>query len=94
MCSMLPYGTGICCYAFIYFFFLIASVHSFFYPFLKSDIDKSTEWSMIPVCPSLMCFFNGGNTKGPNSSNFFVYVCFLYICVRIDFVVFGQFVVV
>ena len=28
---MLPYGTGICCYAFIsYFNFFIASVHSFF----------------------------------------------------------------
>ena len=27
MCSMMPYGTGICCYAFIQFFY-IASVHS------------------------------------------------------------------
>ena len=33
MCSMLPYDTGIYCYAFIQYFriFFIASVHSFFY---------------------------------------------------------------
>ena len=28
--------------------FVIASVHSFFILFLKSGIDKSTEWSTIP----------------------------------------------
>ena len=39
--------------------FLIASVHSFFITFLKSGIDKSTEWSTTPACPSLMYFFNG-----------------------------------
>ena len=62
-----PYGTGICCYAFIYIFF-IAFVHSFFiYFFLKSVIDKSMEWSTIPVCPSLMCFFKWGDTEGANS---------------------------
>ena len=38
-----------------------------FYTFLKSGIDKSTEWSTIPVCPSLMCFFNRGDTEGTNS---------------------------
>ena len=69
MCSMLPYDTGICFYAFIYIyiFFLIASVHSFFNTFLKSGFDKSTEWSTIPACPSLMCFFNRGDTEGTNS---------------------------
>ena len=60
--------------------FFIASVHSFFYFFLKSVIDKSTEWSTIPACPSLMCFFNRGDTEGTNSSNIlcpmFVYVLF------------------
>ena len=60
--------------------FCIASVHSFFYTSLKSDIDKSTEWSTIPVCPSLMCFFNRGDTEGTNSSKIlcpmFVYVLF------------------
>ena len=39
-----------------------------FYTFLKSGIDKSTEWSMIPACPSFMCFFNMGDTEGTNSS--------------------------
>ena len=82
---MLPYGTGICCYAFIYYLkkikFFIASVHSFFILFLKkSGVDKSTEWSTIPACPSLMCFFNRGDTEGTNSSKIlcpmFVYVLF------------------
>ena len=52
-------------------------------PFLssfKSGIDKSTEWSTIPACPSLMCFFNRGDTEGTNSSKIlcpmFVYVLF------------------
>ena len=39
-----------------------------------------TEWSIIPACPSLMCFFNRGDTEGPNSSkilySMFVYVLF------------------
>ena len=48
--------------------FFIASVHSFFYTFFKSGIDKSTEWSTIPACPSLMCFFNRGDTERTNSS--------------------------
>ena len=60
--------------------FFIASVHFFFYTFLKSGIDKSTEWSTIPACPSLMCFFNGGDTERTNSSkilcSMFVYVLF------------------
>ena len=60
--------------------FLVASVHSFFILFFKSGTDKSTEWSMISACPSLMCFFNRGDTKGTNSSQIlcpmFVYVLF------------------
>ena len=60
-------------------FFFIASVHSFFDTFfLKSGIARSTEWSTIPACPRLMCFFNRGNTEGTNSSKIlcltFVYV--------------------
>ena len=35
---------------------------------------------MVPVCPSLMCFFNRGDTKGTKSSKIlclmFVYVLF------------------
>ena len=61
--------------------FFIASVQSFFYTLKrKSGIDKSTEWSTIPACPSLMCFFNRGDTEGTNSSKIlcllFVYVLF------------------
>ena len=84
MCSMLPYDTGIFCYAFyitLIFFIFIASVHSFFHTFFfKSGIDKSTEWSTTPACPSLMCFFNRGDTERTNSSKIlclmFVYVLF------------------
>ena len=40
------------------------------------------EWSTIPACPSLMCFFNRGDTKGTNSlkimCSIFVYVL-LYV---------------
>ena len=61
--------------------FFIASVHSFFSILKKKEgIDKSTEWSTIPACPSLRCFFNRGDTEGTNSSNIlcsmFVYVLF------------------
>ena len=29
--------------------------------------EEHVQWSMIPVCPSLMCFFNRGNTEGTGS---------------------------
>ena len=52
----------------------------FFYTFLKSGIDKSTEWSTIPACPSLTCFFYSSDTEGTNSlkilCSMFVYVLF------------------
>ena len=69
-----------------------------FYTFFKAGIDKSMEWSMVPACPSLMCFFNRGNTEGINSSkNLFddcvCFVIYMKICVRTDFVVLGEFVV-
>ena len=82
MCSMVPYDTGICCYAFIQYFriFLLFLSIPFLNFFLKSGIDKSKEWSTIPACPSLMCFFNSGDTEGTNSSKIlclmFVYVLF------------------
>ena len=57
---------------------LLTSLHP--HTLLKSDIDKLMEWSTIPVCPSLMCFLNRGDTKGTNSSEIlcsvFVYVWF------------------
>ena len=42
---------------------------------------KLKEGSTIPVCLSLMCFFNRGDTEGTSSSkmlcSMFVYVLFL-----------------
>ena len=59
--------------------FFIASVHSFFILFFfKSGIDKSMEWSTMPVCPSLMCFFNRGDTEGTNSLKI---LCSMFVCV-------------
>ena len=59
-------------------FLLLLSIP--FYISQKSGIDKLTEWSTIPACASLMCFFNSGGTKGTNSSkilcSMFVYVLF------------------
>ena len=51
----------------------------------KSGIDKSMEWSMIPACPGLVCFFNRGDTEGTGSSKIlcpmFVYVlCYVNLC--------------
>ena len=58
--------------------FFIASVDSFFYTFLKSGIDKSTEWSTIPACLSLMCFFNKyRRDKFFENFVFDVFVCFV-----------------
>ena len=57
--------------------------------FFKSGIDKLTEWSMMPTCPSPMCFFNRGSTEGTNSSKkivfdicvlFYVYLSGLILC--------------
>ena len=66
-------------YNILEFFLLLLSI-PFLYFLKKSGIDKSTEWSTIPACPSLMCFFNRGDTKGTNSSKLlcpmFVYVLF------------------
>ena len=60
-------------------FLLLLSI-PFFILFKKSGIDKSTEWSTIPACPSLMCFFNRVDTEGTNSLKIlcpmFVYVLF------------------
>ena len=78
---MLPYGTGICRYAFIYIK-KIVSVHYFLIHFLcvRSGIAKSTEWSTIPACPSVMFFCNGNNTKGTNFGEIMFDVCVCMIC--------------
>ena len=65
-------------YNILEFFYCFCPFH--FNTSLKSGIDKSTEWSMVPVCPSRMCFFNRSDTEGTNFSKFlcsvFVYVLF------------------
>ena len=43
-----------------------------------AGIDKSTEWSTIPACPSLMCFFNRGDTERTKSSKI---LCLMFVCV-------------
>ena len=62
------------------FKFFIASVHSFFILFKNLALINPTEWSTIPACLSLMCFFNRGDTEGTNSSKIlcpmFVHVLF------------------
>ena len=58
--------------------FSVASVHSFFILFLRSGIVKSTEWSTKPACPSLMCFFNRGDTDKTNSSKI---LCLMFVCI-------------
>ena len=82
--------------------FFVASVHSFFTILKKYDIDKWTEWSKIPACPSPMCFkknfLTGAMRKGIFFENFVFDICvrmfcFEWNCVRTDFVDFGKFVV-
>ena len=82
--------------------FAVMHLYSIFYcscPFLfytlkKSGIDKSTEWSTIPACPSLVCFFNRGDTTGTNSSKMlclmFVFVLFYVNFVGTYFVLFAD----
>ena len=87
------------CTSIIFFTFLLL-LSILFLTFLKCGIDKSTEWSTItvPACPSLMCFFNRGGTKGTNALKI---LCSIFVCVlfyvnllyRTDFVVSEKFVV-
>ena len=56
------------------FFLLLLFIPTFF---LKSGIDKSMEWSMIPACPSLTCFFNRGDTEGTYSQKI---LCSMSVC--------------
>ena len=62
----------------ILIFLLLLSIPFSYFLKKKYVVDKSTEWSTIPACPSLMCFFNRGDTEGTNSSkilcSMFVYV--------------------
>ena len=78
-------------YIFLLLLFLSISFYTFFFKFC---IDKSTEWSTIPACPSLMCFFlTGAIPKGLILQKicvwYFCIFCFMWVCVRTDFVVYG-----
>ena len=83
MCSMLKYGTGICCYAFMYLKNIFTPSVPFFNIFLKCGIDKLMEWSTIPACPSLKCFFNRVNTKGTDCWKM---MCLMFVYVFCKFV--------
>ena len=84
MCSLLPYGTGICHYAFIYILYCVCPF--LFYIFLLPGIDN-LEWSTIPACPSLMCSFNRGNIEVTNSLEICVWcLCMFYVYEVIGFV--------
>ena len=65
----------------LYFFFNCFCPFLFYTFFFKSGIDKSTEWSTIPACPSLMCFFNRGDTEGTNSSKGLFLMLYVLFCV-------------
>ena len=53
------------------------------YKCFKSGIDKLTEWSTIPECPSLICaLFNRGDTEATDSSKILclMFVYFFVFC--------------
>ena len=80
MCSMLPCGTGIGCYAFTFFFFC---------PFLFYTSKKNLR--VLTLCAVL----TGAIPKGPilqKCCGVFV-VCFVWTCVGTDFVLFWEFLV-
>ena len=92
MCSWLPYGTGICHFAFRFF---VASFFCFcpllFYIFFNLISIHKMEWSTIPVCPSLVDSFNRGSVEFERTNAakiFFVSVGMyvFYVCVKIGFV--------
>ena len=64
---------------------LLLSIPSFFFnTFLESGIDKSMESSTIPVCPSLMCFFNRDDTEGTNSLKILCDVCVCFVLCKFE----------
>ena len=81
MCGLLPYGTGICRYAFMQFFVIFDC----FCLFKKNLVSiNEMECSTIPACPSIVVFLNKGSMEGTNSSKIcvlmFVYTC-MYVCI-------------
>ena len=62
MCSILPYGIGIFCDAFIYFSFFLLLLSIPFFILFKNQVLINQRNG-----PSHMCFFNRGDTEGTNS---------------------------
>ena len=78
VCSACCHMTLVFAVMHLYYWFLFCCFCPFlFYTVLKSGIDKSMEWSTIPACPSLMCFFDRGDTEGTNSSKI---LCSMFVC--------------
>ena len=64
----------------LYNIFILLFLLSIPFLYLKqSGIDKSTEWSTRPACPSVMCFHNVGNVGATNSLKI-LYLMFMYVC--------------
>ena len=61
MCSLLPYGTGFCCYLFDFLLLLLVSVYSFFTVFFLNLVSvNQLEWSVVGAVltyPGLFFFF-------------------------------------
>ena len=83
MCSMLPYSTDICCYAFIYFFFIIVSVHSFFIlVFVSLNLVLINQWNgpWYQHVLALCVFLAGMMLKGLILRKFCVWcLCVFYV---------------
>ena len=86
MCSMLPYGTGICCHAFIYYFLICYCSCSFlFYIYFKKNLvlinrRNGLRYQRVLAVCVFFFFFKRGNTEGTNSSKILrlMFVYFLF----------------
>ena len=64
------------------FFVLLLLSVPFLIRFLKSGMDELTEWSIIPACPSIICFFLiGAILKG----QIFQKICVRCMCMYVLF---------
>ena len=83
MCGLLPYGTGICRYAFMQFFVIFDC----FCLFKKNLVSiNEMECSTIPACPSIVVFLNKGSMEGTNFKNLCFDVCvYMYVFMYVSF---------
>ena len=95
MCSRLPYGACICWYAFIRYFIFYCFCPFLFHTYFKNLVlINRRNGSQYQHVLALCAFFSRGKTEGTNSSEIFCVwclciFCFMWVCVRTDFVVFG-----